>query len=392
MDQRRLHEPTHPRSAPARGVDRSTDPGTPEAPPAHPVARGWDPADVQCEEALDWFRHPTDLELDDFEYVVGLDVNFAFTHAARGIKVGYGPVSPTPEHRPAFDAAVPGCWYVDLTHMPTNPRLPSPFTPTGAPPTGPAWYATPTLAYAQRQLRATVEPIKAYLRRGPSGPYLEGWSARLREAYNTVLHRLGIDPAATGDAFFQARDQALALGDPLDWDLLRLIKATGNGGIGKLAEGPTDLERDPYEPWPALRRVTWRPDIRAAVIATARTELHRKLHVMAATTGRYPLAVLSDCVVYPATRPTPFDLLHPGDPLTENTVRSFTFGARFGHVKLEGTASMEWAARAARAGLNPASWIKDPTTAFDGPSEEDPQPCDANLTTQPAPDTSWRLF
>ncbi|WP_051810149.1 DUF4259 domain-containing protein [Streptomyces sp. NRRL S-378] len=131
---------------------------------------------MQCEEALDWFRHPTDQELDDFEYVVGLDINFAFTHAARGIKVGYGPVSPTPEHRPAFDAAVPGCWYVDLTHMPTNPRLPSPFTPTGAPPTGPAWYATPTLAYAQRQLRATIEPIKAYLRRGPSGPYLEGWT------------------------------------------------------------------------------------------------------------------------------------------------------------------------------------------------------------------------
>ncbi|MFJ2751203.1 telomere-associated protein Tap [Streptomyces sp. NPDC087297] len=378
---------------PVRGaLTEAHAPAPPEAPPAHPVARGWDPVDVQCEEPFDWFRDPTAQELDDFDYVVGLDTNFAFTNAAGRVRVGYGPVSPTPENLPDFDASIPGCWYADLSHIATDPRLPSPFTPTGAPPTGPAWYATPTLAYAQRQLRATIKPIKAYLRRGSSGPYLEDWNARLRQAYSTVLHRLGIDPAATGQAFFHARDQALVLGDPLDWDLLRLIKATANGGIGKLAEGPTDLERDPYEPWPALRRVTWRPDIRAAIIAAARTELHRKMQLMAATTGRYPLAVLTDCVVYPAARPTPFDLLPPGDPASESTLRSFTFGARFGHVKLEGTASMAWAARATQAGLNPASWIKDPAAAFEEPTEEDPQPCDANLTTQPDPDTSWRLF
>ncbi|MEU1693332.1 hypothetical protein ABZ590_18100 [Streptomyces hirsutus] len=377
---------------PVRGaLTEAHAPAPPEAPPGHPMSRDWDPVDVQCEEAFDWFRHPTSQEINDFDHVVGLDINFAFTNAAGRTRVGYGPVSPTPEHQPDFDATIPGCWYADLSHITTDPRLPSPFTPTGIQPNGPAWYATPTLAYAQRHLKATIEPIKAYLRRGAGGPYLDDWNARLRQAYNVALRRLGIDPAATGQAFFQARDQALVLGDPLDWDLLRLIKATANGGIGKLAEGPTDLDRDPYEPWPALRRVTWRPDIRAAIISAARTELHRKLHIMAATTGRYPLAVLSDCVVYPATQPTPFDLVPSGDPATDSKVRSFTFGARFGHVKLEGTATMAWAARAAQAGLNPASWIKDPA-AFERASEEDPPPCNAHITTQPEADTSWQLF
>ncbi|MFK4274170.1 hypothetical protein ACI2L5_56495, partial [Streptomyces milbemycinicus] len=273
----------------------------------------------------------------------------------------------------------------------TDPRFPSPFTPSGEQPTGPAWYATPTLAYAHTYLKATIKPIKAYLRRGTGCNYLDDWNARLREAYYTVLRRLGIDPALTGAAFFQARDQALAEGDPLDWELLRLIKATANGGIGKLAEGPTDLDRDPYEPWPALRRVTWRPDIRAAIISTARVQLHRKIQALAATTGRYPLAVLSDCVVYPATRPTPFDLLPSGeDPSARAT--GFTLGARFGHVKLEGAAPMDWASRTVQAGRNPAAWIKDPTAAFDDPMEN-PLPCDPpTLQPQRESDDPWLLF
>ncbi|GLV79387.1 telomere-associated protein Tap [Streptomyces hygroscopicus] len=379
-------------ATPARGaLTEARDPAPPEAPPTHPVARGWDPHDVQCEEAYNWFRSPTPEELNDFGHVIGLDINFAFTNAAGRLKVGYGPVSSTPENRPTFDASIPGCWYVDLSHVTTDPRFPSPFTPSGEQPTGPAWYATPTLAYAHTYLKATIKPIKAYLRRGTGCNYLDDWNARLREAYYTVLRRLGIDPALTGAAFFQARDQALAEGDPLDWELLRLIKATANGGIGKLAEGPTDLDRDPYEPWPALRRVTWRPDIRAAIISTARVQLHRKIQALAATTGRYPLAVLSDCVVYPATRPTPFDLLPSGeDPSARAT--GFTLGARFGHVKLEGAAPMDWASRTVQAGRNPAAWIKDPTAAFDDPMEN-PLPCDPpTLQPQRESDDPWLLF
>ncbi|MEV7243097.1 transcriptional regulator [Streptomyces sp. NPDC093248] len=374
-------------------LTQAHDPAPPEAPPSHPVARGWDPEQVQYEEAYDWFRQPTPEELRDFHYVVGLDINLAFTNAAGKIRIGYGPVGSTPETRPDFDPKIPGCWYTDLSHIPTDPRLPSPFTSHGLPPTGPAWYTTSTLAYAQTQLRATVQPIKAYLRRGAAGSYLYDWNARLRQAYCATLQRLGIDPASTGREFFEARDRALVEGDPLDWELLRLIKATANGGIGKLAEGPTDLDRDPYERWPALRRVTWRPDIRAAVISAARVDLHRKMRIMADRTGRYPIAVLSDCVVYPATAPTPFDLLPSQGEEADSGVHGFTFGARFGHVKLEGTAPLAWAVSVMREGLNPAAWLKDPTAALDDSIEENPSQCNLVLANpEPPSDTPWLLF
>lgn len=367
------------------------EPAPPEAPPAHPIAQGWDPEDVVREEAYDWFRTPTAEERNAFAYVVGLDVNMAFTNAACRLKVGYGPTSSTPEIRPDFDKNLPGCWYVDLSGIPTDPRLPSPFTASGLPPTGPAWYTTPTVNHAQDVLGATVQPIKAYLRRGAGGPYLENWNARLREAYCTVLRRLGIEPDLTGQEYFLAWDRALAEGDPADWDLLRVIKAAANGGIGKMAEGPTDVDRDPYERWPALSRVTWRPDIRSAIIATARVQLHRKMHILARSTGRYPLAVLSDCVVYPAAQPTPFDLVPPQSP-PAGTPASFTFGPRFGHVKLEGSADMDWAVHLTETGINPASWIKDPAAVFPDISM-DPAPCDHHDSPPPPrPDDTWQLF
>ncbi|GFN09933.1 hypothetical protein Smic_84890 [Streptomyces microflavus] len=49
--------------------------------------------------------------------------------------------------------------------------LPSPFTPKGDHPTGPAWYATPTVAYAQ-ELGYDVTPTEAYVRYD-NGRYLD---------------------------------------------------------------------------------------------------------------------------------------------------------------------------------------------------------------------------
>ncbi|MEU8872222.1 hypothetical protein AB0D24_13780 [Streptomyces javensis] len=55
--------------------------------------------------------------------------------------------------------------------------------------------------------------------------------------------------------------------------------------------------------------VSWRPDIRAAVISRTRINLHRKIVKHAAFTGQYPVAVLSDCVVYAADGISPLDFL-----------------------------------------------------------------------------------
>ncbi|OKK05273.1 hypothetical protein AMK09_37590 [Streptomyces sp. CB02488] len=111
------------------------------------------------------------------------------------------------------------------------------------------------------------------------------------------------------------------------------------------------------EPWPAMMRPTWRPDIRAAVISKARINMHRKLLNMAKMTGMYPLAVLSDCVVYPAPSASPLDFLPyatPGKPQPG----AFRLGPTPGLAKLEGVQDMAWAVDLMEKGLNPARHIK----------------------------------
>ncbi len=184
--------------------------------------------------------------------------------------------------------------------------LPSPFTPKGERPEGPAWYATPTVAYAA-ELGYEVRPIEAYVRYD-NGRYLDGWYQRLRDAYLATMADLGVhadmEPADFLDAMegYRDRDPQLAI-------VVSAIKATVKGGLGKLRERPRGEGWRPGEPWRALSRPTWRPDIRAAVISRTRINLHRKIVKHAAFTGQYPVAVLSDCVVYAAGGASPLDFL-----------------------------------------------------------------------------------
>ncbi|MFC9626285.1 transcriptional regulator, partial [Streptomyces sp. NPDC056930] len=64
--------------------------------------------------------------------------------------------------------------------------------------------------------------------------------------------------------------------DPTMALLATAIKATAKGGIGKLRQRSRG-QVPYYEEYPALKRETWRPDIRAAVLANQRVGLHRKL-------------------------------------------------------------------------------------------------------------------
>jgi hypothetical protein len=241
---------------------------------------------------------------------------------------------------------------VDLSGIDLDPRLPSPFTPTGEAPAGPGWYATPTVAYAL-ELGATVAPLQAWLRPEPS-PYLDPWYTRLRDAYMDTMADLGVTPELDPGAFLHAMETHKD--DPAGAALLSAIKATVKGGVGKLRERPQGARYRPGERWPALERPTWRPDIRAALIAAARVNMHRKMRKMAAF-GRYPLAVLSDCVVYPAAGPSPLDVL----PFTDDgkpVPGAFRLGVNPGYVKHEGTREMAWTLSAMADGVNPARHIK----------------------------------
>ncbi|MFE8950406.1 telomere-associated protein Tap [Streptomyces sp. NPDC007856] len=333
------------------------DPAPCEATDGHPVladlprfhVRG--PDEKLFEEAYDWARDLTDAECMK-RYLVGLDVNLSFAAGANGAVVGLA-TPPVHVTRPAFDPALPGSWLVDLSHVdPSRVKvgkqwrdldgdlLPSPFTPTGQRPTGPAWYATPTVAYAI-ELGYDVAPLQAWVR-PEHGRFLDGWYKRLRDAYVATMSDLGVGEKLSPQEFLEAMDGYKSR-DPELGIVVDAVKMTVKGGIGKLREKARGGGWKPGQAWPALARPTWRPDIRAAVISRARINMHRKMLHLAAATGQYPVAVLSDCAVYTADGPSPLDVL-PYDSGGKTVPGSFRLGVSPGMVKHEGTQSVLWGA------------------------------------------------
>ncbi|MER7929651.1 helix-turn-helix domain-containing protein [Streptomyces sp. NPDC096057] len=338
------------------------DPAPPEATPEHPVVvnSGWSGGFLD-EEAYQWVRDVSLLTDEEctLPYAVGLDLNTAFLAAAARLVVGLS--APDHFHSPTFNPKIPGSWLVDLSHIELDPRLPSPFTPSGQRPEGPAWYQTHTLAYAQ-ELGYDVQPIEAYLRR-ETGAYLDPWHDRLKTAYVDTLADLGVTKDLT-DAEFLAAMEHHKDADPAMAAVLSAIKATVKGGVGKLRERPQGRHYKQGERWPALQRPTWRPDIRAAVISKARVNMHRKLRNMASMTGLYPLAVLSDCVVYPSPGESPLDFL-PYAASGKPQPGAFRLGPTPGLAKLEGVQTMLWAVDLMEQGHNPARHIKGGDAVLD---------------------------
>ncbi|WSA81372.1 helix-turn-helix domain-containing protein [Streptomyces sp. NBC_01799] len=363
-------------SGPVPGsLTQPVDPAPPESPDEHPVVAALYPRghvrthdEVLDEEAFDWFRDPqllTDGECVK-SFAVGIDVNTAFLAAANRLIVGLG--EPVHVTTPDFDKKVPGCWLVDLSEIALDPRLPSPFTPHGAPPTGPAWYATPTVAYAAeligtQGLDARIQPTEAYIR-PEAGPYLDPWYKVLAEAYKETMADLGVGSGMAEDDFLTAMEHHKQ-SDPGLVAVLSAIKATVKGGIGKLRERPQGAKYRSGEPWPALTRPTWRPDIRAALISTARVNMHRKMVKLATAADLFPIAVLSDCAVYLSDGPSPLDFL-PHTPDGRPLPGGFRLGVSPGMVKHEGTQDLMWAVKMLDQGHNPARHIKGTDAAADG--------------------------
>ncbi|QEV21790.1 telomere-associated protein Tap [Streptomyces alboniger] len=382
-----LHPPTRASEPDAKGKRHSEhNPGSLgkdpvdcapcEAPDGHPLLKDLPrfhirgPAEKLFEEAYDWARPMTDDECT-LRHLVGIDVNMAFAAGANGLPVGLG--APTYVTNPVFDPKLPGSWLVDLSHVDLSrvkagkewveldgTLLPNPFTPKGERPEGPAWYATPTVAYAV-ELGYEVHPVEAYVRYD-NGRYLDGWYNRLRDAYLATMADLGVGADLAPADFLAAMDDYRSR-DPELAIVVSAIKATVKGGLGKLRERPRGEGWRPGEPWRALSRPTWRPDIRAAVISRTRVNLHRKIVKHAAFTGQYPVAILSDCVVYAAGGTGPLDFLpyRDGKPLPGG----FRLGINPGLVKHEGTQSVLWGEevreRFNAPELNLARYIKDGT-------------------------------
>ncbi|AZS76155.1 transcriptional regulator [Streptomyces lydicus] len=336
------------------------DPAPPEAPAEHPLVASRyprhhvrTPDQVIDEEAYDWFRLLTDEECTQgYTHAVGIDVNMAFAAAANRLVIGTGPA--THVKNPAFDPKLPGSWLLDLSHIETDPRLPSPFTPKGTRPTGPAWYSTSTVAYAV-ELGAPIQPSEAYVRH-EHGAYFDAWYARLRDAYMATMADLGVE-AGMSEADFLAAMARHKNVDPGQAAVLSAIKSTVKGGIGKLRERPQSIKHKFGEPWPALSRATWSPHARAELIGKVRTNQHRKLTAWARA-GLFPVAILSDCAVYLSHGPSPLDFMphtDDGKPLPGG----FRLGVSPGMVKHEGTRDFLWLAQTIEdEQINPARHIK----------------------------------
>ncbi|GGR46221.1 telomere-associated protein Tap [Streptomyces netropsis] len=351
-----------------------------EVPDEHPALKGKfarhhlrTPAEMLMEEPYDWCRPLTDEECMN-PFLVAVDINMSFAAAANGLAVGLN--GPTHlKNNPTFDASLPGSWLVDLSHIDLSrvrvngrtvdgDRLPSPFTPKGDRPEGPAWYATPTVTYAV-ELGFDVAPIQAYVRT-QTGRYLDSWYKRLRDAYVETMADMGVTTDLQGQEFLDAMARRKQT-DPTMALLETAIKATAKGGIGKLRQRSRG-QVPYYEEYPALSRETWRPDIRAAVLAAQRTGLHRKLMKTAAAADLYPVSIGTDAIVYPSPGPSPLDIL----PLTDEgkpVPGTFRLGVSPGMVKHQGTQTVLWAESQfeERGGVfNIANLIKTDPTAGEG--------------------------
>ncbi|NUK02248.1 helix-turn-helix transcriptional regulator [Streptomyces lunaelactis] len=371
-------------------LTEAVDPAPPEAPDEHPVVAALHPrghqrtaAEVLDEEAFEWIRDPqllTDAECTR-KFAVGIDVNTAFLAAANRLVVGLG--APVHVTAPVFDKALPGSWLIDLSGIEMDARLPSPFTPHGVRPEGPAWYSTPTVAYAYEliatyRLPVTIAPAEAWIR-PHSGPYLDPWYKQLSEAYRATMADLGVVSGMPETDFLTAMATHKQT-DPGLAAVLSAIKSTVKGGIGKLRERPQGAGYTYGERWPALERPTWRPDIRAAVVATARVNMHRKLIKTALASQSSPapvghlrfdddallaIALISDCAVFLSEDPSPYGFL-PRTADDKPAPGGFRLGVSPGMVKHEGTQELLWAVQMLDEGHNPARHIKGTDAGIDG--------------------------
>ncbi|MFJ9589710.1 telomere-associated protein Tap [Streptomyces acidicola] len=321
----------------------SVDPAPCEAPPGHQLAIHRTEQDTLADTDIDWWRKPAPDEVDR-AYVVCLAVNLLHLAGSNEIRVADGPAHHI--HHPPFDPKRPGSWLVDLSSVPSHPLLPPAFAGTGL-----AWHTTPAVAYAALRVGAAqVQPVQGWLRPAPTSPYLAPWYDRLRLARLTVLERLGITATMDTPSLLAALAH-LPQADPLQRALLHTLHATAQDAFAALAQPPAHPDQAALAAWPTPKEPTWRPDLRAAVIANARANLHRKL-ARTARSGHFPLAVAGDHIMY-ATR-TP----HLTE-ITDSPDSDFRIGISPGHVRPVAVRPLHWYTARCAEGANPAQLLKD---------------------------------
>lgn len=245
------------------------------------------PAKMSTENDVVWSRKPT-AEEGQRRFVHAYDRGGSYAAGVAGLELGIG----APTHHPeglAFDKKLPGYWRVQVSDS-GDWRMPHPLNPRGQVGSQPVWVTTPTMQLA---VEMGYEPpvVEAYTW-SEHGRVLDGWYERVRDA-RTALDLDDVDAQA-------ARDQ---------------LKVVYTRTIGALGSDTFMRGREGYA-----------PERRHHIVAKARSNMLRRIAQIGRDTDQWPLAVVTDTVLYASDEPDPV-LAWPGD--------SKHFGRGFGQFKAE---------------------------------------------------------
>ena len=221
-----------------------------------------------------WQRKPQPDERD-LPFVDAWDFNGLYLGASSSLPLAWGGYERLDS--PAVDLTRPGYWKVELPRW-SGGRLPDPFCVFGRDDDRAVWITTPTLKVAVELLGIEVEPLEAYLAT-EYGRVLDKWTRELS----------------------RARKGLIGLDDGDSRAVLAAVKGTYRHGVGRL---DATANRD------SGNRL-WRPDWRHAVMAQARYTVTYRM-TTAADTGRFPLAIATDAVVYATDAPLSVDAVPAG--------------------------------------------------------------------------------
>ncbi|MER5642313.1 helix-turn-helix transcriptional regulator [Kitasatospora sp. NPDC002227] len=285
----------------------------PAAGARHPLTRDLlSRGEAVCEEEdyKWWARELTEQEAVR-PWAVAVDVCASYLSVTDSLRLPVGPL----EHvkNPAWDGGkTAGLWWCDFTGTPVDELLPHPATFHGQPPTGPGWYATPTVAYMATTYGFDPSTITHAYLSTHTAPLLKEWTGRIRGGYKRAYADLGLVDGQASAEFLAAYAVHKDVGaDPVRADALvlaGLYKNIYKGGIGKWADSARHLDD---QVWLEKIAGSWsyRPEIRFHIIAAARIAAHRRLRKTLQLTGRAPFAVNVDSYLYAADAPSPLELL-----------------------------------------------------------------------------------
>ena len=245
------------------------------------------------EADISWSRPPTDEERAH-EWIHAYDRSGSYLAGVSGLELGVG----TPQHHPEgtpFTPRVPGYWRIEIPES-GDWRMPHPVDPRGTNAGKLRWVTTPGLEFAYEQ-GYQPQILEAYTW-AERARILDPWYERIRDA------RAHLD---VEDADAQAaRDQ------------LKQIYASTIGMLGSQIH--------------MAGRPGYAPERRHMIIAKARTNILRRIARIGQETGRWPVAIIADTVLYTSPEADPVKAW-PGGPRW--------MGRELGRYKVEGSTRLE---------------------------------------------------